>query len=79
MTQRIKKSAAELVSIPPTTWYTKQIRWLIEQKTFQKNFDKIPLNTSLKDSLERDGMINPILTMPDWYPIAGSQLSLIHI
>ena len=73
MTQRIRRSAAELVSIPPTTWHTKQIRWLVEQETFQKNFDKIPLNVSLKESLERDGMINPMLTMPDWYPIAGSQ------
>ena len=73
MTQRIRRSAAELVNIPPTTWHTKQIKWLVEQETFQKNFDKIPLNVSLKESHERDGMINPILTMPDWYPIAGSQ------
>jgi hypothetical protein len=73
MSQRIKKPAAELVDIPPTTWYTRQVRWLIDQDTFQENVSSIPLNIPLKESLERDGMINPLLVMPNWWPIAGSQ------
>ena len=73
MSFRISKSAAELVDLPPITWYVKEVKWLIEQKTFSDNYKKIPLNEPLLKSLERDGMINPILVMPDWYPIAGSQ------
>ena len=73
MSQRIKKEIAELVAIPPTTWYTRQVKWLIDQETFKENIDSIPVNPALKESLERDGMLNPILVMPNWWPIAGSQ------
>ena len=73
MSQRIKKEIAELVAIPPTTWYTRQVKWLINQETFKENMHSIPVNPALKESLERDGMLNPILVMPNWWPIAGSQ------
>ena len=73
MSHRVNKKTSELVAIPPTTWYVRTVSWLLEQEEFVKNYNQIPVNLSLLESLERDGMINPILTMPDWYPIAGSQ------
>ena len=73
MSHRVNKKTSELVAIPPTTWYVRTISWLLEQEEFVKNYNQIPVNLSLFESLERDGMINPILVMPNWYPIAGSQ------
>ncbi len=73
MTQRINKTTSELIAIPPTTWHVKSVQWLLDQDEMEKNWERIPLNEPLLKSLERDGMINPILVMPNWYPIAGSQ------
>ena len=73
MSHRVNKKTSELVAIPPTTWYVRTVSWLLEQEEFEKNYNQIPVNLSLFESLERDGMINPILVMPNWYPIAGSQ------
>lgn len=70
---RISKSTAELVAIPPTTWYVKRVSWLLEQDSIVKNIKNVPVNEKLLESLKRDRMINPILTMPHWYPIVGSQ------
>ena len=33
----------------------------------------MPLNEPLVESIRSEGMKNPILTMKDWYPLAGSQ------
>ena len=73
MSHRVNKTTAELIAIPPTTWYVRTIGWLLEQEEFTNNYEKIPVNKPLLESLERDGMINPILVMPNWYPISGSQ------
>ena len=73
MSHRVNKTTAELIAVPPTTWHVRTISWLLEQEEFANNYEKIPVNLLLRESLERDGMINPILVMPNWYPIAGSQ------
>ena len=73
MSHRVNKTTAELIAVPPTTWHVRTISWLLEQEEFANNYKKIPVNLLLRESLERDGMINPILVMPNWYPIAGSQ------
>ena len=70
---RIGKESAELVDIPPTTWYVKEVTWLLDQVTFLKNYERIPLNKTLVESIKRDGIISPMLVMPNWYPITGSQ------
>lgn len=70
---RISKLRAELVAIPPTTWYVKKVSWVLEQESIIKNIENVPLNQKLMDSLKKDKMINPILTMNQWYPIVGSQ------
>jgi hypothetical protein len=73
MTNRIKKETAELIAFPPTTWYTKSVGWLIEQQTFAENFHNIPVQEELVEDLLKNGIEAPILVMPNWYPICGSQ------
>ena len=73
MTNRIKKETAELIAFPPTTWYTKSVGWLIEQRTFAENFHNIPVQEELVEDLLKNGIEAPILVMPNWYPICGSQ------
>ena len=70
---RIGKETADLIPFPPTEWTTKTVLWLIEQETFLKNFHRVPVLPSLVESLKKHKMINPILVMPNWYPIVGSQ------
>ena len=73
MTNRIKKETAELIAFPPTTWYTKSVGWLIEQETFVQNFENIPVQEELVQDLFKNGIEAPMLVMPNWYPICGSQ------
>ena len=73
MTNRIKKETAELIAFPPTTWYTKSVGWLIKQQTFAENFQNIPLQEELAKDLVQNGIQAPMLVMPNWYPICGSQ------
>ncbi len=70
---RVSRATAELVPLPPHTWYIRSINWLLEQPKVQENIKGVPLNQKLCDSLYEHGMKSPILTMPNWYPIAGSQ------
>ena len=70
---RISRATAELVPLPPHTWYVKKISWLLEQPKVKENIRSVPLNENLMESLLEHGMLSPILTMPNWYPIAGSQ------
>jgi hypothetical protein len=70
---RVSKSTAELVAIPPTTWYVKKVSWLLQQKGIIDNIENVPVNEKLLQSLKSHKMINPILVMPHWYPIVGSQ------
>ena len=73
MTNRIKKETAELIAFPPTTWYTKSVEWLIKQESFANNFENIPVQEELVEDLFKNGIQAPILVMPNWYPICGSQ------
>ena len=70
---RISKETAELVNIPPYTVERRSVKFLLNQKKVYQNIERVPLNTKLLDSIEKDGLMNPILTMPNYYPIAGSQ------
>ena len=70
---RIGKTTAEQIAIPPTTWYTKKASWLLEQEVVKNNIGNVPLNEDLLESILKFKMINPILVMPSWYPIVGSQ------
>lgn len=70
---RVSRETAELVPLPPHTWYVRKISWILTQKTVKQNIEKVPINEPLMESLKEHGMKSPILTMPDWYPIAGSQ------
>ena len=70
---RVSRETAELVPMPPHTWYVRSINWLLEQPKVKENIKSVPLNQKLCDSLYEHGMLSPILTMPNWYPIAGSQ------
>ena len=73
MTNRIKKETAELVAFPPTVWYTKSVEWLLEQEPFATNFHRIPVQEALVQDLFVNGIQAPMLAMPHWYPICGSQ------
>lgn len=70
---RVSRDTAELIPMPPNTWYVRSINWLLEQPKVKENIKSVPLNEPLRDSLLSHGMKAPILTMPNWYPIAGSQ------
>ena len=70
---RVSRETAELVPLPPHTWYVRTVGWLLEQEKIKENIKNVPLNKKLKDSLATDGVKSPILCMPNWYPIAGSQ------
>ena len=73
MTNRIKKETAELIALPPMTWYTREIEWLIKQDVFAENFHRIPIHEELAKSIADEGIQAPMLVMPNWYPICGSQ------
>ena len=70
---RIKRETAELIGLPPMEWTVKTTGWILEQNAIQKNIHRVGINEPLLESIERDGMLNPILVMPNWYPICGSQ------
>lgn len=70
---RISREAAELVAIPPNTWYVKKINWLLEQPMIRDKIENVPVNEKLFESLKKHRMINPILVTQTWYPIVGSQ------
>lgn len=70
---RVTRNTGELVAIPPTTWYVKKVSWVLEQEVIIKNIKNVPVNEKLLESLKKDRMMNPILTMNSWYPIVGSQ------
>ena len=59
---RVTRNTAELVAIPPTTWYVKKVSWVLEQEVIIKNIKNVPVNEKLLESLKKDRMMNPILT-----------------
>ena len=70
---RISKETAELIALPPFDIEKQSVKFLLNQPTVEKNIHKVPLNEPLMKSLIEHGMKSPILTMPSYYPIAGSQ------
>lgn len=70
---RVSRDTAELVAIPPTTWYVKKINWLLEQEKIKQNIATVPVNEELLESISKYKIINPILCLPSWYPLVGSQ------
>ena len=70
---RISKETAELVALPPYTWETRSVKFLLNQEKIYKNIDRVPINQPLYDSIVEHGIKSPILCMPNYYPIAGSQ------
>lgn len=70
---RISKELADRIPLPPFTVETQKVKFLLNQKAVSQNIHKVPLNHKLMDSVEQFGIMSPILTMPHYYPIAGSQ------
>lgn len=70
---RISKELAESIPLPTFTIEFQKVKFLLNQKAVSKNIRKVPLNHELMESIERDGILSPILVMPSYYPIAGSQ------
>ena len=70
---RVSRETAELVKLPPNTWYIRTVGWLLEQEKVKECIGNVPINEKLLESLAKDGVKSPILCMPNWYPIAGSQ------
>ena len=70
---RIGKTAADLVAVPPyEVRYTTTDRLLLEP-TVAENIHNVPANEPLIASIKENGIKNPFLLMKSWYPIAGSQ------
>ena len=70
---RISKETAELIALPPFDIEQRSVKFLLNQPTVRDNIHKVPVNEPLMESLIEHGMKSPILTMPSYYPIAGSQ------
>ena len=70
---RISKELAETIPLPPFTIEFQKVKFLLNQPVVVKNIPKVPLNHPLMESIEQYGIMSPILTMPSYYPIAGSQ------
>jgi len=70
---RVSRQTAELVPLPPHTWYVRTIGWLLEQEKVKENIMNVPPNEPLREALKNEGVRSPFLCMPNWYPIAGSQ------
>ena len=73
MTNRIKKETAESIAFPPMTWHVKKVGWLLEQEPFAGACKNIPVQEELVKDLMVNGIEAPLLVMPNWYPICGSQ------
>ena len=70
---RIGKTAAKLVDVPPFEIVEVTTDFILNQEVVKNNIQNVPLNLPLLDSVLYDGIINPILCRENWYPLAGSQ------
>ena len=73
VSDRIGMKSANLVAQPPFEIRKVSTNFILGQETVAENIRKVPLNEPLVESLLKEGMKNPILTMANWYPLAGSQ------
>ena len=70
---RIGKTAANLVAVPPFEVRAITTNFILSQPTVAENINNVPLNEPLVESILKEGIKNPHLCMNNWYPIAGSQ------
>lgn len=70
---RISRDTAHLVPLPPHSWEWKKVGQLLDEEKVRENIQNVPINEPLMHSLMQHGMKNPILCMPNYWPIAGSQ------
>ena len=70
---RIGKKSAKLVAVPPFEIVEVTTDFILEQEVVKENISKVPVNHKLVDSIFKEGIHNPHLTMTNWYPLAGSQ------
>ena len=73
VSDRIGVKSANLVAVPPFEVRKVTTDFILKQETVDRNIHGVPLNEPLVESLLKEGMKNPILTMANWYPLAGSQ------
>ena len=73
VSDRIGKKSANLVAQPPFEIRKVSTNFILGQETVAENIRNVPLNKPLVESIQKEGMKNPILTMTNWYPLAGSQ------
>ena len=70
---RITKEAAELIAIPPLTVEVQSVKFILNQQKVRENINGVPVNQPLLESIREHGIMSPILTMNNYWPIAGSQ------
>ena len=70
---RIGKTSAELVAVPPFEVRKVTTDFILEQPQVADNIMQVPLNKKLMYSIKENGIFNPHLCMKQWYPLAGSQ------
>ena len=73
VSDRIGIKSATLVAQPPFEIRKVSTNFILGQETVAENIRNVPLNEPLVKSIQKEGMKNPILTMTNWYPLAGSQ------
>ena len=44
---RISRETAELIPLPPHTWYVKTIGWLLDQPKVKENIENVPSGTGV--------------------------------
>ena len=78
---RIGKTSARLVGVPPFEIVVVSTDFMLEQAQIKDNIRNVPVNQPLVDSILKENMLNPFLCMKDWYPLAGSQRirAVLHI
>ena len=70
---RIGKTSANLVAVPPFKIQEVTTDFILKQEVVSKNIRNVPVNERLVDSIYNEGIKNPHLCMTNWYPLAGSQ------
>jgi disulfide oxidoreductase YuzD len=70
---RLSKEAAELVAIPPFEEQWTDTDFLLAQPKVKENIQNVPVNQPLMESILENDMLNPLLVMNNYWPIAGSQ------
>ena len=78
---RIGKTSAKLVGVPPFEIVVVSTDFMLEQAQVKDNIRNVPVNQPLVDSILKENMLNPFLCMKEWYPLAGSQRirAVLHI